>query len=169
MFSLTALDWRWYIDFGEQDFCGEVFGCQGVAVFHAFGLNFIAWVVSVLVTPIRRYWSCIIQPATGLIMATFEPTFPAVIPTPDSVFRGFLHTAASYLLGVPSFIEVPLLKITLFTTDHRCCVQEWSNDASKVEFMKHSKGVVSHPSISLPILECLYAYMRVVLRRKCVE
>jgi len=92
--------------FGVHDFCGEVFGTQGIAIFHAFGLNFIAWL-----------------PATGLIMGAFEPVSPAIVPTPDSVFEAFVNTSATYLLGVPSFLE------------------EWSKDEVKLEYLKHTKAV----------------------------
>lgn len=42
----------------------------------------------------------------GLIMAVFEPTTPATIPTPGAVFDSFVKTSPSWVFVVPAFIEV---------------------------------------------------------------
>ncbi|KAF8873111.1 acetyl-CoA synthetase-like protein [Infundibulicybe gibba] len=73
---------------GAYDLRGEVFGAHGIAMGHASGLNYIAWVCS-----------------AGITMATFRPASPAIIPTPHAVLEGMVECRASFLICVPSFLE----------------------------------------------------------------
>ncbi|KAJ8690287.1 hypothetical protein PTI98_011728 [Pleurotus ostreatus] len=74
--------------FASHDLCGKVIACHAVAMFHAIGLNFIAWMTG-----------------AGFVMGTFEPTSPAIGPNPDNVFQGTVDVGADYGFGVPAFLE----------------------------------------------------------------
>lgn len=66
-----------------------------------------------------------IAPMCGLIMAVFEPTTPAILPTPDKVWEDTIRTATEYLLCVPNFVE------------------SWARDPVNLPILKHLKAVVS--------------------------
>ncbi|KAG7442861.1 acetyl-CoA synthetase-like protein [Guyanagaster necrorhizus] len=77
-----------YIGFGDYNFCGQIFSCHCLAMFHSAGINFINWLST-----------------TGMIMAVFPPSSPSVIPSFDSVFNGFVATRAAYGFVPPIFLE----------------------------------------------------------------
>ncbi|KAH7912486.1 acetyl-CoA synthetase-like protein [Hygrophoropsis aurantiaca] len=75
--------------FGKHDLCEKVFACHGANMFHAIGLNLLAWISG-----------------TGLIMATFDPESPPAPPSPDSIYQGFTSTNPDFVVAVPSFFDV---------------------------------------------------------------
>ncbi|SJL10486.1 uncharacterized protein ARMOST_13872 [Armillaria ostoyae] len=93
--------------FGDYNLCGEIFSCHCLALYHSAGINFINWLAT-----------------TGMIMAVFPPSSPAVIPSFDAVFDGFVATHAAYGFVPPIFLE------------------EWSRDPLKVAHLKTLKGIV---------------------------
>jgi len=70
---------------GAHDFCGQVFGCHAIELFHGLGLLVLHWLAS-----------------TGLTLGTFAPTSPAATPTVEAVFQGFVDTKASYIFSPPA-------------------------------------------------------------------
>lgn len=48
----------------------------------------------------------LIQVGSGWTLAVFEPKFPTIIPTSDSIFDGFVKTAPTWGFAIPSFVEV---------------------------------------------------------------
>ncbi|KAK0469076.1 acetyl-CoA synthetase-like protein [Desarmillaria tabescens] len=92
--------------FGDYNLCGEIFSCHCLAMFHSAGINFINWLST-----------------TGMIMGVFPPSSPAVIPTFDTVFNGFVATRAVHGFVPPIFLE------------------EWSRDPLKVAHLKTLKGI----------------------------
>ncbi|KAK0205437.1 acetyl-CoA synthetase-like protein [Desarmillaria ectypa] len=92
--------------FGDYNFCGEIFSCHCLAMFHSAGINFINWLST-----------------TGMIMAVFPPSSPAIIPSFDTVFNGFVATRAAYGFVPPIFLE------------------EWSRDPLKVAHLRTLKGI----------------------------
>ncbi|KAK0223926.1 acetyl-CoA synthetase-like protein [Armillaria fumosa] len=77
------------------------------SMYHSAGINFINWLST-----------------TGMILAVFPPSSPAVIPTFDAVFDGFVTTHAAYGFVPPIFLE------------------EWCRDPLKVAHLKTLKGIV---------------------------
>ncbi|KIJ64864.1 hypothetical protein HYDPIDRAFT_132032 [Hydnomerulius pinastri MD-312] len=77
--------------FGKHDLCGKVLGCHAVAMFHAIGLNCLAWL-----------------PSTGFVMATFDPQATVTWLTPESVYEGFqtCRDKLDFVFAVPSFIQI---------------------------------------------------------------
>lgn len=93
--------------FGDYNLCGEIFSSHCLAMYHSAGINFINWLST-----------------TGMILAVFPPSSPAVIPTFDAVFNGFVATHAAYGFVPPIFLE------------------EWCRDPLKVAHLKTLKGIV---------------------------
>ncbi len=46
------------------------------------------------------------QASCGVILATFRPQFPAIIPSSDKVFEDVVATKTDISLSVPTFLEV---------------------------------------------------------------
>ncbi|EIN04867.1 acetyl-CoA synthetase-like protein [Punctularia strigosozonata HHB-11173 SS5] len=92
---------------GEIDFAGLTLGCHSVAMFHGMGLTILLW-----------------APACGFVISTFPPRSPAILPTPDHVIQGAMHTKSDIVLSVPSFIEA------------------WLKSPSYVEYLAGIKGVL---------------------------
>ncbi len=96
----------WRLEFASHDLCGEVIACHAVAMFHAIGLNFIAWMVSIRRVLVPAISLISYKTGAGFVMGTFEPASPAIAPNPDNVFQGTVDVGASYGFGVPAFLEV---------------------------------------------------------------
>lgn len=96
----------WGLEFASHDLCGEVIACHAVAMFHAIGLNFIAWMVSIHRVLAHTIPLICHKTGAGFVMGTFEPASPATAPNPDNVFQGTVDVGASYGFGVPAFLEV---------------------------------------------------------------
>ncbi|KAF8645464.1 hypothetical protein AX16_007810 [Volvariella volvacea WC 439] len=74
--------------FGDHDFCGQIWGCHAIELFHGLGLSFVFWPIS-----------------TGMIMATFPPAEPAITPSSKRLFSGFVATKPNYVLIAPQYIQ----------------------------------------------------------------
>ncbi|CCM01516.1 uncharacterized protein FIBRA_03572 [Fibroporia radiculosa] len=102
-FMQTALT-PWY---GEVDLAGVVMGFHSIPMFHGLGLLHL-----------------LLVPSCGVILATFPPSSPAAIPTPESVFDGIKKTQSAIAIAVPAFIEA------------------WSRDPEKVALLKQMSGLI---------------------------
>ncbi|ESK85205.1 acetyl-CoA synthetase-like protein [Moniliophthora roreri MCA 2997] len=91
-----------------HDLRGQVMSCHSIELFHTLGLFFLFW-----------------TPASGLIMATFKPASPAVLPSAENCFHGIKTTQATYALTHTRFLEA------------------WAPDEAKVNHLKTLKGVLS--------------------------
>ncbi|KAL0574089.1 hypothetical protein V5O48_007874 [Marasmius crinis-equi] len=85
---------------------GAIFSCHSLELFHTLGLLFLSW-----------------APITGMTIATFEPSTPAVLPTPDLCFDGIRATKAQYALTHTKFLE------------------RWAQDETKIEHLKTLGGI----------------------------
>ncbi|EMD35494.1 hypothetical protein CERSUDRAFT_157295 [Gelatoporia subvermispora B] len=74
--------------FGEFDVCGLVVGAQSPPMFHAMGSANMMW-----------------PPCTGVIIASFKPCSPPVIPTPEVLIESVAATNCGLVYCVPSFVE----------------------------------------------------------------
>ncbi|KAF8990836.1 hypothetical protein BDQ17DRAFT_1433510 [Cyathus striatus] len=74
--------------FGEQDMTDVVWSIHTMPMYHGIGVFQTCWTAS-----------------SGSVMAAFEPRSPAVIPTPDGLFKAAVATQSDIILCVPSFIE----------------------------------------------------------------
>ncbi|KAJ7174280.1 hypothetical protein C8R46DRAFT_1251642 [Mycena filopes] len=72
----------------KQPLCHEIFGCQGLELFHTLGLLFMLF-----------------SSTCGYTLATFEPKTPATIQTPEAVFKGYRAANVNYALANPRFIQ----------------------------------------------------------------
>ncbi|KAL0578153.1 hypothetical protein V5O48_003858 [Marasmius crinis-equi] len=73
---------------GEQDLMGKVVAVHAAPMFHGLGIIQLAWTA-----------------CAGLVVAAFEPKFPATLPSPENLFEGSRATSSDIILCVPSFIE----------------------------------------------------------------
>jgi hypothetical protein len=90
-----------------MDLCGQIMSCHAMPVFHGMGILQIALVVSVACGLCRViHFSNISQPSAGVVMAVFEPAFPAVSPNPQNVLEGMIATNCSIGAAAPTFLEV---------------------------------------------------------------
>ncbi|TFK50327.1 acetyl-CoA synthetase-like protein [Heliocybe sulcata] len=101
------LQWARLPYFGEADMCGEILSSHSLPMFHAMGAILVMWTAS-----------------TGLIMSSFAPVDPPVVPTPERVFEEAVATDSTLIFCVPAFIEF------------------WSRDAARVERLKQFKSVI---------------------------
>ncbi|EIN09204.1 acetyl-CoA synthetase-like protein [Punctularia strigosozonata HHB-11173 SS5] len=92
---------------GEIDFAGLTLGCHSVPMFHGLGLTILLW-----------------APACGFVISAFPPRSPAILPTPDRVIQGAMHTKSEIVFSVPSFIEA------------------WLEYPAYVEYLAGIKGVL---------------------------
>ncbi|KAJ7179680.1 hypothetical protein C8R46DRAFT_1345982 [Mycena filopes] len=74
--------------FSKQPLCHEIFGCQGLELFHTLGLLFMLF-----------------SSTCGYTLATFEPKTPATIQTPEAVFKSYRDANVNYALANPRFIQ----------------------------------------------------------------
>ncbi len=75
-------------------------------MYHSAGINFINWLVSEGCYYCHFVPNHSTQSTTGMILAVFPPSSPAVIPSFDAVFDGFVATHAAYGFVPPIFLEV---------------------------------------------------------------
>ena len=61
---------------------------------------------------------------TGFVIATFKPSSPPLVPTPEAVWDAMVATGADFSFGVPSFVE------------------RWARDSDKISHMKKMRGIV---------------------------
>ncbi|KAJ8093219.1 putative NRPS-like protein biosynthetic cluster [Marasmius tenuissimus] len=73
---------------GEQDLTDKVLALHATPMFHGMGISQLAWTA-----------------CAGLVLAAFEPIFPATVPTPDNLFEAAHKTSSDIIIAVPSFIE----------------------------------------------------------------
>ncbi|KDR72498.1 hypothetical protein GALMADRAFT_158718 [Galerina marginata CBS 339.88] len=92
----------------SHDLRGVIFSCHSIELFHTLGLFFLFWV-----------------PTSGMIMATFKPSSPAVKPTSDLAFTGIQSSKSTYVLTHTRFLEA------------------WSQESSKVAHLRTLKAVLS--------------------------
>ncbi|KAI0938637.1 putative NRPS-like protein biosynthetic cluster, variant 2 [Taiwanofungus camphoratus] len=93
--------------FGEVDLAGVAMGCHSLPMFHGMGMLHLCF-----------------APSCGVVIATFKPSSPAILPTPNHVFRGLVMTNSLLTCCIPSFIE------------------QWSHDPEKVAYMQKMQGVI---------------------------
>ncbi|KAJ7139272.1 hypothetical protein C8R44DRAFT_302385 [Mycena epipterygia] len=75
-------------NYGELDFCGEVWSTHATPPFHIGGL-------------IQLFWAAFF----GMTIAVFPPVVPPIIPTPERVFDDAVASNSTFLFCVPSFLE----------------------------------------------------------------
>ncbi|KLO13762.1 acetyl-CoA synthetase-like protein [Schizopora paradoxa] len=93
--------------FGERDLTGVRFACHSVPMFHAMGAL-----------------QTVLAASCGLIVATFKPQCPTIVPTPETVMKGAIDTKSDIIYCVPSFVE------------------QWSRDPQCVSHLQTIDGVV---------------------------
>ncbi|EGO29034.1 hypothetical protein SERLADRAFT_444920 [Serpula lacrymans var. lacrymans S7.9] len=86
---LHLLQWASVPYFGERDLTGVRFASPGIPMFHGMGMFQTVWTA-----------------ATGVIITVFEPKSPAIVPTPEVVFKHAVDTNSDLIFCVPSFVEV---------------------------------------------------------------
>ncbi|KAI0370655.1 acetyl-CoA synthetase-like protein [Pilatotrama ljubarskyi] len=91
----------------DIDISRSIIGCHGTPMYHGLGSDMFAS-----------------APLCGLVLATFKPMTPPIVPSPDVVWDGIVATKADYTWGVPSFVE------------------HWVKDPKKVEIMKRMRGLM---------------------------
>ncbi|KAI0350279.1 acetyl-CoA synthetase-like protein [Trametes cingulata] len=91
----------------DIDISRSIIGCHGTPMYHGLGSDMFA-----------------AAPMCGLVLATFRPASPPIVPSPDAVWDGIVATKADYTWGVPFFVE------------------QWARDPQKVATMKHMRGLV---------------------------
>ncbi|KAL0065602.1 hypothetical protein AAF712_007380 [Marasmius tenuissimus] len=87
---------------------GAIFSCHSLELFHTLGLLFLSW-----------------APTTGMVIATFKPSSPAILPTPELCFEGIRETQAQYALTHTKFME------------------KWVHDENKILHLKTLGGIVA--------------------------
>ncbi|KAI0091717.1 hypothetical protein BDY19DRAFT_904330 [Irpex rosettiformis] len=93
--------------FGERDLTGERFGFHSMPIFHGMGVMQLGW-----------------SAFAGLILTTFQPQTPPIVPTPGSIMKGIMDTKSVYTFCVPSFVEA------------------WATNPSHVEYLKSMQGIL---------------------------
>ncbi|KAI9459306.1 acetyl-CoA synthetase-like protein [Russula earlei] len=91
---------------GEVDLCGQIMSCHAIPVFHGMCIFLV-----------------VVAPTAGVVMATFKPAFPAVLPNPQNVLAGMVVTGTSIVAVVPSFLEA------------------WSRNPAAVDYLKTRRAV----------------------------
>ncbi|KAJ3897995.1 hypothetical protein F5879DRAFT_910286 [Lentinula edodes] len=81
--ELSLIPW-----FGEQDLCGKILSLHVMPMYHGMGILQLCWTAS-----------------TGVVVATFKPHSPAILPTPENLFEAATATKSDILFCVPAFIE----------------------------------------------------------------
>lgn len=152
-------------DFGAHDFCGEVFGTQGIAIFHAFGLNFIAWLVGVTFLQVRY---CFERPCSPPQVSLWVCSSPLPRPwfPPRILYLMHLWTLPQHIF----WVCLHSWRFEILAPSHKHysnkLVKEWSKDQKKLEYMKHAKAVVSSPLTIRPgffLTETVYRPMGAAL------
>lgn len=81
-----------------------VWSIHTMPMYHGMGALQLCWTVNTS-TP-RLPYSKALQASSGTVMAAFEPKSPAVVPTPDNLFKAAVATNSDVIFCVPAFIEV---------------------------------------------------------------
>ncbi|KAH8114663.1 acetyl-CoA synthetase-like protein [Phellopilus nigrolimitatus] len=85
-YQLLQISWTPY--FGEQDMCGFRFACHSMPMYHGMGLMQTGWTAT-----------------AGVVITSFQPHTPAILPSPESVMKGSIDTKSDMIFCVPSFVE----------------------------------------------------------------
>ncbi|THG95287.1 hypothetical protein EW145_g7985, partial [Phellinidium pouzarii] len=93
--------------FGEIDYAGNVFACHAIPMFHSMSMLLITFPVS-----------------TGLLVATFKPHSPAVVPNTVNAFESAMVARCDYIFVSPAFAE------------------SWSRDSGYVDALAKTKGLI---------------------------
>lgn len=64
------------------------------------------------------------QPSTGLVLAMYKPSIPAVVPTPENAFAAAMATNTELLVCAPMFLEA------------------WSRTPDNIEGLRNLRGIV---------------------------
>ncbi|KAK1218396.1 hypothetical protein PQX77_018919 [Marasmius sp. AFHP31] len=73
---------------GGQELTDKVLALHATPMFHGMGISQLAWTA-----------------CAGVVLAAFEPKFPATFPTPENLFEASRATSSDVIIAVPSFIE----------------------------------------------------------------
>ncbi|KAJ8092337.1 putative NRPS-like protein biosynthetic cluster [Marasmius tenuissimus] len=92
---------------GEQELTDKVLALHATPMFHGMGISQLAWTA-----------------CAGVVLAVFEPKFPATFPTPENLFEASRATSSDVIIAVPSFIEA------------------WARRPEYVEWLAGCSGVV---------------------------
>ena len=110
-------------DFGDVDFCGVRVGGQPNPMFRTFvptsspsfaywvavdimGALMIAWTVRLAYgMPLMLYTHSTGQVLDGMTWTMFKPSWPAVLPTPETFLDSLTATKSEIVYCVPAFIE----------------------------------------------------------------
>ncbi|KAJ8517252.1 hypothetical protein ONZ45_g5549 [Pleurotus djamor] len=84
---------------GHYNFSNQLFAWHCVSMSHGTGAHLLPWIAS-----------------SGFSVATFPPQTPALLPSPDTTWKGFLQSSPDYL--------------------------QWALDSHKVEKLKAVKGII---------------------------
>ncbi|KAH8116797.1 hypothetical protein DFH11DRAFT_1687657 [Phellopilus nigrolimitatus] len=84
----TALQAGLTPHFGERDLCGRRIACHSLPIFHGMGATLVLF-----------------SALSGLVLATFQPSSPAILPNSDNVMKGSMDTKSDIIFCVPSFLE----------------------------------------------------------------
>lgn len=95
-------------------------------MFHGMGLLQLALAVChIFCTYFRiRSEQTLFQPSTGLVLAMYKPSIPAVVPTPENAFAAAMATDTELLVCAPMFLEA------------------WSRTPDNIEGLKNLRGIV---------------------------
>ncbi|KAK0480363.1 NRPS-like enzyme [Armillaria novae-zelandiae] len=92
--------------YGEMDICGEVFGLQAMPMYHSLG-----------------FFSLSFSTTTGVIIASFPPVEPPLIPTAERFLLSIMDTKTTIVVTVPPFLV------------------EWARDPKAIEALKSTTAV----------------------------
>ncbi|PBK75297.1 NRPS-like enzyme [Armillaria solidipes] len=93
--------------YGEMDICGEVFGVQAMPMYHSMGFLSLSFSTS-----------------TGVIIASFPPVEPPLIPTAERFLSSIIDTKTTLVVTVPSFLV------------------EWARDSKSIDALKSTTAVM---------------------------
>ncbi|KAF9561000.1 acetyl-CoA synthetase-like protein [Agrocybe pediades] len=94
--------------FGEMDMTGAIFSVHSLPAYHTMGLT-----------------QLLFTSTSGLIVSTFEPKSPPIIPTAQNVLEAAVGCKSDLIYCVPSFVE------------------EWSRKPHYIRMLTKTKGVLS--------------------------
>ncbi|KIY44831.1 acetyl-CoA synthetase-like protein [Fistulina hepatica ATCC 64428] len=90
---------------------GVVLAGHSIVWFHIAGINV-----------------CLFLPAVGIICAIFQPTVPAIVPSPEVSFKGIVDSAATTVFAMPSHVEA------------------WAEDPAKLGHLRRMSGGIMFTS-----------------------
>ncbi|KAA1471161.1 acetyl-CoA synthetase-like protein [Dentipellis sp. KUC8613] len=83
------LQWGNYVAYGEVDMCGRRISTQALPIFHALGINIVAFA------------SC-----SGIVLACYRPSLPPVVPTAENLLESIVSLRCDVGLCVPLYVEI---------------------------------------------------------------